>query len=396
VISAITSSCPSKNPENPKYRFNASCGVIKSGFVKGPGMAGQMNNSKTQQVNPINPHPKAPKKGQAFYYLPQSPNNRTGLLLLATHLQPHRPTIAPNPPTLFSSPHPTATYAPTMLEITPIASTRSRWGEGPVWWKNSLYYVDIEGHRVHRFTPSDNSESSWEIGQRVGTVVPRESGGLLIAGDHGIAFLDEETGTLTPIADPEPDKPDNRFNDGKCSPDGRFFAGTISLIKKTGDAKLYRLDPDLTLHEAFGPVTNSNGIVWSPDGLTVYYIDTPRAEVLAFDYDNGHLRNLRTAFSTAAIPASPDGMAIDENGNLWIAFCHGACVVCFDPMTGEILRRIDLPCLETTACAFGGPALEDLYVTTGIHKTEVEEHAGRLFIIRGLGVKGLPAHAFAG
>jgi sugar lactone lactonase YvrE len=252
-----------------------------------------------------------------------------------------------------------------MLEITPIASTRSRWGEGPVWWKNSLYYVDIEGHRVHRFTPSDNSESSWEIGQRVGTVVPRESGGLLIAGDHGIAFLDEET-------------------------------GTISLIKKTGDAKLYRLDPDLTLHEAFGPVTNSNGIVWSPDGLTVYYIDTPRAEVLAFDYDNGHLRNLRTAFSTAAIPASPDGMAIDENGNLWIAFCHGACVVCFDPMTGEILRRIELPCLETTACAFGGPALEDLYVTTGIHKTEVEEHAGRLFIIRGLGVKGLPAHAFAG
>jgi sugar lactone lactonase YvrE len=286
--------------------------------------------------------------------------------------------------------------APGMIEITPIATTRCRWGEGPIWWGDCLYYVDIEGHRVHRFRPADGVETSWDVGQRVGTVVPRESGGLVIAGDHGLAFLDEETGIVTAIADPEADKPDNRFNDGKCSPDGRFFAGTISLVKRTGDARLYRLDPDLSLHEAFGPVTNSNGIVWTADGSTVFYIDTPRAEVLAFDYDAGHLRNLRTAFSTAAIAASPDGMAIDENGHLWIAFCHGACVVCFDPATGTILQRIEIPCLETTACAFGGPDLADLYITTGVHKSVVEEHAGRLFVVRGLGVKGLPAHGFAG
>lgn len=283
-----------------------------------------------------------------------------------------------------------------MLEISPIASTRCRWGEGPLWWRDALYYVDIEGHRVHRFRPADGGESSWDVGQRVGTVVPREGGGLVIAGDHGLAFLDEETGALTPIADPEPDQPDNRFNDGKCSPDGRFFAGTISLVKRTGDATLYRLDPDLSLHQAFGPVTNSNGIVWSADGRTVYYIDTPRGEVLAFDYEQGRLAHPRTAFSTAAIPGSPDGMAIDADGHLWIAFCHGACVACFRPETGEILRKIDLPCLETTACAFGGPELADLYVTTGIHKSEVEEHAGRLLVIRGLGVKGVPAHAFGG
>lgn len=283
-----------------------------------------------------------------------------------------------------------------MLEISPIASTRCRWGEGPIWWRDALYYVDIEGRRVHRFRPSDGTEVSWDVGQRVGTVVPRDGGGLLIAGDHGLAFLDEESGGLTAIADPEPDKPDNRFNDGKCSPDGRFFAGTISLVKRTGDAKLYRLDPDLTLHEAFGPVTNSNGIVWTADGRTVYYIDTPRAEVLAFDYDHGHLRSLRSAFSTAAIAASPDGMAIDSNGHLWIAFCHGACVACFDPQTGDLLRKVDLPCLETTACAFGGPDLADLYVTTGIHKTVVEEHAGRLFVVRGLGVSGLPTNGFGG
>lgn len=284
-----------------------------------------------------------------------------------------------------------------MVTVKPISNIHSQWGEGPVWWRGALYFVDIEGRRVHRFDPASGSEKSWEIGQRVGTVVPRESGGLIVAGDHGLFFLDEESGGLTAIADPEPDKPDNRFNDGKCSPDGRFFAGTISLVKKTGDARLYRLDPDLTLHEAFGPVTNSNGIAWSADGKTVYYIDTPRQEVLAFDYEpDGHLRNLRSVVSTAQIEASPDGMTLDAEGNLWIAFCHGACVACFSPVTGEELRRIALPCLETTACAFGGPGLADLYVTTGVHKSVVEEHAGRLFVIRGLGVVGVPAHAFAG
>ncbi len=283
-----------------------------------------------------------------------------------------------------------------MLNIEPVGNVRCQWGEGPVWWQEALYFVDIEGHRVHRFDPADGSEKSWNVGQRVGTVVPRESGGLVIAGDHGLLFLDEETGHLTAIADPEADKPDNRFNDGKCSPDGRFFAGTISLVKKTGDARLYRLDPNLTLHEAFGPVTNSNGIAWSVDGKTVYYIDTPRKEVLAFDYEDGHLRNLRSVVSTAHLAASPDGMTLDAEGNLWIAFCHGGCVVSFDPATGEELRRIELPCLETTACAFGGPDLADLYITTGIHKTIVEEQAGRLFVVRGLGVKGLAANAFAG
>jgi len=152
----------------------------------------------------------------------------------------------------------------------------------------------------------------------------------------------------------------------------------------------------LSLHEAFGPVTNSNGIVWSQDGKTVYYIDTPRKEVLAFDYSDGQLQNQRSVVSTQHYESSPDGMAIDADDNLWIAFCHGACVTCFDPRTGVELRKIDLPCLETTACAFGGPNLTDLYVTTGIHKSEVEEHAGRLLRIVGLGVRGLPAHAFEG
>ena len=281
-----------------------------------------------------------------------------------------------------------------MILCEPVGSIRCQWGEGPIWWNDHLYYVDIEGHQVHRFNPVSGEEKSWKVNQRVGTVVPRKGEGLVIAGDKGFSFLDEESGEVTPIADPEHDIADNRFNDGKCSPDGRFFAGSISLVKKEGSAKLYRLDPDLSVHEAFGPVTNSNGIVWSADGKTVHYIDTPRKEVLAFDYEYGQLLNMRSEFSTSHIEASADGMAIDEEGHLWIAFCHGGCVSCFDPATGDELHRVAVPALETTACAFGGPDLSDLYVTTGVHKTVEEEHGGRLFMIHGLGVKGLPAHSF--
>ena len=283
-----------------------------------------------------------------------------------------------------------------MILCEPVGSIRCQWGEGPIWHQDHLYYVDIEGHQVHRFNPQTGEQKSWEVGERVGTVVPRKSGGLVIAGDKGFSFLDQVSGELTPIADPESDIADNRFNDGKCSPDGRFFAGSISLIKKQGSAKLYRLDPDLSVHEAYGPVTNSNGIAWSADGKTCYYIDTPRKEVLAFDYQDGKLLNMRSLLHTSHIDASPDGMTIDSEGHLWIAFCHGGCVSCFDPENGDELHRVTLPCLETTACAFGGPDLKELYVTTGVHKSVEEEHAGRLFAVHGLGVRGMPSHAFGG
>ena len=284
------------------------------------------------------------------------------------------------------------------MEISVAGRSRSQWGEAPLWWEDRLLYVDIEGGRVCSFDPASGEEKSWEVGERVGTVVPRAAGGLVLAGDSGFAFLDIESGEVTPIADPEKDKLDNRFNDGKCSPDGRFFAGSISLKKRVGDSALYRLDPGLEVTRAFSGVTNSNGIVWTADGARVFYIDTPRQEVLGFDYDaeSGELSNLRTEFSTSeAVDASPDGMAIDSDGNLWIAFCHGSCVVCFD-QEGEELRRIELPCREVTAVAFGGENLEDLYITTGMPKDDIEEEAGRLFVVKGLGVQGLPANAFAG
>jgi len=128
----------------------------------------------------------------------------------------------------------------------------------------------------------------------------------------------------------------------------------------------------------------------------MYYIDTPRREIMAFDYVDGMISNERVVVDTKHIDASPDGMTIDSNGNLWTAFCHGACVACFNPVTGKEEERVEIPCLETTACAFGGENLDELYITTGIHKSEVEEHAGKLWKVTGLGVSGLPSHAFNG
>ncbi len=282
------------------------------------------------------------------------------------------------------------------MTIEPIGTYRSTWGEGPIWSNERLIYVDIESHLVISLDPVTGAEQSWNVGERVGTVIPRKKGGFVIAGDHGFSFLNPENGQVTPISDPEQEKRNNRFNDGKCSPDGYFFAGSISLVKQTGDADLYRLSPDLEVTKAYGPVTNSNGIVWSADGNTAYYIDTPTKEILAFDYADGLLTNPQVALSTAALESSPDGMTIDEDGNLWVAFCHGGCVVCYDPTTGNEVRKVEIPCLETTACTFGGANLDELYVTTGIHKTEKEEHAGLVMVVKGLGVKGLKSHEFEG
>lgn len=276
----------------------------------------------------------------------------------------------------------------------PISNHISEWGEGPLWHHNRLLYVDIETHKIIAFTPGTGEEKIWDVGQRVGTVVPRANGGLLWAGDHGFFFLDETTGVSTAIADPEPNLPDNRFNDGKCDPAGRLWAGTICL-KKRADAALYCLKTDFRVEKKFAPVTNSNGIIWSRDTRTMYYIDTPSKKVRAFDFDNaaGVISNERVLWDTSADPSSPDGMTIDSEDRLWIAFCHGAKVVCFDPATKKVEAQIDLPCVETTACAFGGPDLGDLYITTGLKPGLEEPLAGRLFVCRP-GVKGVPAFAF--
>lgn len=274
----------------------------------------------------------------------------------------------------------------------------SQWGEGPVWHDNTLFYVDIEGHRIRSFDPESGAEDSRDMGERVGLVIPRASGGFVIGGDNGLFFFDPETEEKTPIADPEPDKkPDNRFNDGKCDPAGRLWAGTISTVKKEGDATLYCLDAEGKVSVKYPNVTNSNGLAWTKAGTAMFYIDTPTKKVRRFDFDvdAGEISNESIAIDTADIEGSPDGMTIDENDNLWIAFCRGSAVKCFDSNNGAILDAIELPITGVTSCAFGGDDLSILYITTGIFANLDEPGAGRLYSCRP-GVKGMPSVPFAG
>jgi sugar lactone lactonase YvrE len=286
------------------------------------------------------------------------------------------------------------------VKVSTVGSRISKWGEGPIWWDDKLIYVDIEGHALIELDPERGSEKVYPMGERIGTVVPRASGGYICAGDRGIYSFDPTTGTKTDLADPEAEKrPQNRFNDGKCDPAGRFWAGTISTTKHTGDANLYMLDADLDLQLKVPEVTNSNGICWNAAADTMYYIDTPTRQIRAYDFDlaTGGISNARIIVDTEAwgYDSSPDGMTIDAEDTIWVAFCHGACVTRFDPKTGQRVQQVDIPAVETTACAFGGPQLDRLFVTTGIHKSKAEPDAGKIFVVDGLGVRGVQAFAFA-
>lgn len=280
----------------------------------------------------------------------------------------------------------------------PVGAHVSLWGEGPLWHRDRLLYVDIEGHKILSFDPVTQGEKVWDVGERVGTVVVRGRGGLAFAGDHGFSLLDEATGKVTRVADPEAGIAFNRFNDGKCDPAGRFWAGTMHLgPKRTATGSLYCMEADHSVTKRFGNVTISNGLVWTRDARTMFYIDSPRRNVIAFDFDvaTGAIANERIALDSSHLAGVPDGMAIDAGDRLWIAFCHGSHVRCFDSRTWKCEAEIAFPCREVTACAFGGPDLKDLYVTTGVPDADVEPLAGRLFVTRP-GVVGAATFDFAG
>ena len=278
-------------------------------------------------------------------------------------------------------------------------------GEGPIWHaqKQLLYWVNILEHQLHVYNPATNEDRSIDVGPYVATVVPRKSGGLMVTVKNGFAGLNPDTGQLTIIHDPEMHLPGNRFNDGKCDPAGRFWAGTMSLGSdnpKVGS--LYVMDRDLTVRRMLDKVTTSNGIVWSLDHSTMYYIDTPTREVSGFDYDieTGSISNRRTAVKIPVDYGFPDGMTIDAEGMLWIAGWGFSKVSRWDPKSGKLLQTITIPATNVSACAFGGPDLDELYITTaraGLSAEALAEQplAGGLFRVKP-GVRGVEAYEFAG
>ncbi|MFW5822308.1 MAG: SMP-30/gluconolactonase/LRE family protein, partial [Tangfeifania sp.] len=198
-----------------------------------------------------------------------------------------------------------------------VLDRQSELGEGAIWNHKTgeLLWVNITGKILNFYNPELKNNKEMFTGQMVGTVVPAESGLVMVALENGIYQLDPETGTKKLIANPEEGIEGNRFNDGKCDPAGRFWAGTMNMNGKKEAGTLYRLDPDSTVHAMIENVSTSNGIVWSADATKMYYIDTPTQKVMVYDYDNatGNISNPRTAVEVPSEMGYPDGMTIDAD-----------------------------------------------------------------------------------
>lgn len=270
--------------------------------------------------------------------------------------------------------------------------------EGPVWNAGRLLWVDIERGEIHELDPGSGADQCWKIPHRVGFAIPSVRGDLVVGADGGLARLDRRDGTLAWMAHPEPDCPGNRFNDAKCDDDGRLWAGTMAINESPGRGTLYRIGPGGQIHPMVRPVTISNGLAWSPDGRTMYYVDSPTRRVDAFDFDpaTGAIAGRRTVIQ---IPDGfPDGLCADVDGNLWIAVWGGGCVACHDPRTGARVAEIRLPAEAVTSCCFDDS--DRLWITTASRDLDAtgrraQPQAGGIFRAT-VGVRGLATNCFAG
>jgi len=288
-----------------------------------------------------------------------------------------------------------------------VSNIRGELGEGPSWdaEKKVLYWVDIDGGVIYVHKPNDPNDQVVQKVKTVSSVVPRRGGGLVLTSQHGIYGLDLKSKTLTLLTEQvETDREGNRFNDGKCDPAGRFWAGTMNGMETPLSGALYVLEKSHGLRKVVPDVTISNGMGWSPDNRTMYYIDSPTRKVSAFDYAlrTGEIGKRRTVvdFSQAQQPGSPDGMAVDEEGMIWVAHWGGARVTRWDPSGGRLLDTVDVPADQASSCCFGGDNLDELYITSARHQLDPKNLAskplsGGLFMAK-VGVRGLPTHAFDG
>jgi sugar lactone lactonase YvrE len=284
-----------------------------------------------------------------------------------------------------------------------VVDARAALGEGPVWDEREqcLWWVDIMSKSVHRTKPADLHDDVYAVGQFVGSLALRESSGLVLALGEGFATLDTDNGAVELIAPVESDDATTRMNDGKVDPAGRFWAGTMGVDHRANAGTLYRLDADWRVTPMVTPVTISNGLDWSLDGRTMYYIDTRTCRVDQLDYDvsTGSISNRRPFIEVPESDGSPDGMTIDAEGYLWVALWKGWAVHRYAP-DGALDMRVDVPAAETSSCAFGGPDLDQLFITTAQEgfppggKPD-QPHAGSLFVCRP-GPHGRAPFRFAG
>ena len=270
-----------------------------------------------------------------------------------------------------------------------VLAVRARLGEGPIWddQRHVLHWVDIYNRRVHTFNPHTQEDTYTEVDTVVSGVFIVDGRHLVLAQENGLSVLDLATQKMTRLISIEGDKPDNRLNDVKCDRQGRLWIGTMNHDEQP-EANLYRYDPDGTLQLMETGLSISNGLGWSPDQTTFYLTDTPCKTIYsyAFDAKTGQICDRRPFIQLTHEPFYPDGLAIDTEGCIWSAMWNGGCVIRFDPEGNEI-GRVSLPVPLVTSCAFGGPDLADLYITTasaGMSQTELKQNyeAGDLFCLR--------------
>ncbi len=275
-------------------------------------------------------------------------------------------------------------------------------GESPLWDADraELLWLDITRHQIHRFDPTTGTDRHSDAGQPVGAVGLHAAGGLIGALRDGFACIDE-TGEPTFVAATEVENASTRMNDGKVDPKGRFWAGTMAFDASPGAGSLYRLEPDGRVEHVLGGLTISNGMDWSADRRLMYFIDSTTYRVDVFDYDDetGVIRGRRALCTIGEGETMPDGMTLDADGYLWVAVWGGSCLLRYAP-DGSQVSRLPVPASQVTSCAFGGPDLRDLYITTASRGLTAEQrarepHAGALFVCRP-GPQGLPPHHFGG
>ncbi len=282
-----------------------------------------------------------------------------------------------------------------------VANVHAVLGEGPVWVarEKALYWVDIKGYKIFRVDGSGGFEE-WTTPIRVCSIVPRASGGFIGGTDRGIALIDPGTESFEIIENPEQHLPHNRFNDGKVDRQGRFWAGTMDDRETGASGTLYRVDPDLRWTVVDTDYKITNGPAFSPDGRIMYHNDTVRQVTYAFDLDDsGWATDRRVFLQFGPGDGNPDGMTVDAEGCLWIAFWGSSCVRRFSP-EGERIETVRLPVSQPSSCAFGGPNLDRLYVTSasvGLDENalNMQPNAGGLLMFVP-GVRGLEEAPFAG
>jgi sugar lactone lactonase YvrE len=283
-----------------------------------------------------------------------------------------------------------------------VLAVGSELGEAPVWDADQrrLIWVDITRGLVHQLDPETRRHAVIDAGRPLGAAVPAASGGLALAVNEGFVRFDPESRDIAPIAEIET-VPGAAMNDGKCDPAGRFWAGTKDAAGRGPIGSLYRLEADHPVVEVLSGVTISNGLGWSPDQQTMYFIDSATYRIDAFDFEleHGTVSRRRRLVDLPKAWGLPDGMTVDEEGFLWVALWEGSAVRRFDP-DGTLASVVEMPVSLVTSCAFGGDDLSDLYVTsarTGLSEAQLrsEHGAGGLFRLRP-GVRGLPQPPFAG